>query len=96
MSDGRILRRLRLAPSVVPTGKTRHFRGGELLPAPAELQIVVFSDAPGYVLLYLDVEGREMTDTLHDSLEAAIDQAEWEFNVKAEDWVVEEQEPFAT
>lgn len=43
---------------------------------------------PGYYLLYLDESGEEITDTYHDSLEKALDQAKWEFNVEPDEWDV--------
>jgi hypothetical protein len=47
-----------------PTGNTKHFVGGELMPAPTALEIV--SSLPGEVgffLYYLDAAGQPMTDT---------------------------------
>ncbi len=84
-----ILHSLTLGPSVIATGNTRHFRDGQLLPLPSRLLIVKIPDSQGYYLLYLDKDGEEMTDTYHDSVEDAMGQAEWEFNVKKEDWVEE-------
>lgn len=43
--------------------------------------------APGYYLLYLDCDGKEMTDTWHESVERAMDQATYEFGLIPEDWV---------
>ena len=88
MSGYRILRQLTLGPSTEATGKTRHFSGGGLFRIPAELQVVELPGSPGYYLLYFDDSGREMTDTFHDSVEQAVAQAEWEFNVKGRDWLV--------
>jgi len=63
-----------------------------LLPAPAELRIVQ-EDVPrngishsGFYLLYLDDNNAEMTDTWHETLEDAMAQAEWEFQVQPEEW----------
>jgi hypothetical protein len=41
---------------------------------------------PGYLLLYLDEDGEELTDTYHESLEKALDQANWEFNIEPDEW----------
>jgi hypothetical protein len=41
---------------------------------------------PGYHLLYFDDQGEEMTDTYHENLNAAFEQAKAEFGVVKEDW----------
>jgi hypothetical protein len=40
----------------------------------------------GFYLLYLDANGDEITDTYHESLEKALSQAKWEFNVEVDEW----------
>ena len=50
--------------------------------------IAQLSPDRGYYLLYLDEAGEEITDTYHDSLEQALDQAKWEFNVEPDEWDV--------
>jgi hypothetical protein len=69
------------------TGNTRHYRGN-LLPPPYSLKIVQLSEDldAGYYLLYLDAAGAEMTDTWHDSVEAAMAQAEFEFGLMPSEW----------
>jgi hypothetical protein len=88
MADVVLLRRVRLTPHHASTGKTRHFRGGIALSLPAELTIVKYPNDPGYYLLHFDEAGQEMTDTYHENLASAIEQAEWEFNIRPEDWEV--------
>lgn len=68
-----------------PTGRTRHFDGGLLGPA-FSLAIVCYTDAHGFYLLYFDAEGREMTDTFHATIEEAMTQAKWEYEVAPSDW----------
>lgn len=68
------------------TGKTRHYSGEELLPVPSELQIAQYPGDDGYYLFYLDADGQEMTDTFHDDVKGAMEQAEWEFEVKPSEW----------
>lgn len=88
MSDNeRVLRRVNLGPQHRPTGFTRHYRGN-LLPPPAELRIARIGDDPGFYLLYYDSSGSEQTDTYHDSLALALEQARLEFNVEPDDWEV--------
>ncbi len=47
-----------------------------MLPVPHSLQIVK----------YPDDRGNELTDTYHDRHQGAIDQANWEFSIKPEEW----------
>jgi hypothetical protein len=54
MNDVTLLRHLQLGPAHRPTGKTRHFGGGQMLPVPTLLQIGQYSGDPGVYLLYLD------------------------------------------
>ncbi len=82
----RRLYRVELGAKHVPTGKTRHFWEGKFLPPPHVLEIARYTGDDGFYLFYLDDDGTEMTDTYHDSLEEAFEQARWEFNVDPADW----------
>lgn len=84
-----VLRRIRLGVQHKATGLTRHFVGGGLLSKPSELLVVRYPDDAGYYLLYCDENGSELTDTFHESLESALAQAEWEFQVKPGEWEAE-------
>jgi hypothetical protein len=68
------------------TGKTRHYRGGELLPLPRSLEIVQVPPDTGYYLLYIDERGAEVSDTWHESLDRAMEQANYEFGLLAREW----------
>ncbi len=87
-SDGaRVLRRIILRSEHRQTGHTVHnLASGSLLPKPAELRIAKYDDAQGYYLFYCDSDGTVQTDTYHDALEGAIEQARLEFKVKPEHW----------
>lgn len=95
MSDYLIHRRVTLKSRHAPTRKTHHFlsslgddgliRGPEL-PAPHALMIAQLRPDQGFYLLYLNEKGNEITDTYHESLEKALSQAKWEFNVELEEW----------
>lgn len=63
---------------------TRHYKDGTLLPVPASL--VICEARFGWYLLYLDKDGEEQTDTFHDSLDAAFEQAQFEFGVTPSMW----------
>ena len=75
-----------LAGNYVPTGKTTHSYKNEKLDPPASLQIARYPDGDGYYLFYLDDNGQEMTDTYHDEVEGAMDQAKFEFSVPPSAW----------
>ncbi len=86
MPDCRVLRRIRLSPEHGPTGNTRHYRDGGLLPPPVGLEIAWYPGETGYYLFYLDGSGDVQTDTWHQTLEDAMHQAEFEFRVKPDEW----------
>ena len=86
MSAYKVLRRIRLSPQHGPTGNTRHVRGGQPLPPPHELKVVQYPEDEGFYLLHFDARGEELTDTYHESIEDALAQADWEFNVRADEW----------
>ena len=82
-----VLKQVRIKPEHHATGKTRHTRHGVLVPVPSVLRIVQYDGDPGYYLLYIDGDGREMTDTYHETIDGAVEQATWEFGVRSEEWV---------
>ena len=55
---------------------------------PELLKSVRYPSDTGFYLFYCGADGREMTDTLHDSIEKAQEQAEWEFGVKPSEWLM--------
>jgi hypothetical protein len=71
----------------VPTGKTKHFAGSEELPPASKLQIIQYEDDEGFYLFYLDSTGEVMTDTYHTTIDGAIEQADWEYGIKQDEWV---------
>jgi hypothetical protein len=87
MTEIRILRRITLAPQHEGTGRTTHYVGGEIAALPASLAVGSYDDDPGFYLLYYDQGGNELTDTYHDSIEAALEQAEFEFGISSGEWV---------
>jgi hypothetical protein len=69
------------------TRRTKHSAHGRELPTPAALMIAQLPPDPGFYLLYLDVDGNEMTDTYHDAVGGALAQAQWEFDLTESEWV---------
>jgi hypothetical protein len=88
MSHYLILREVRLKKTHEPTGKTHHYYGDKEIAPPSKLQVVKYPNDMGYYLLYFDEHDRELTDTYHDSLEGAIAQAEWEFQIQTHEWYI--------
>ena len=92
MAEPRILAEVRLGPQHRPPGLTRHYYGsadGRLVevPSPVLLRIVQYEgNEPRAYLLYFGDNGEEMTDTLHRSVDAAMDQAAAEFGVERHEW----------
>lgn len=86
MGEPVILQMVRLQNRHTSTGFTRHSNGQEELPPPAILQIVQFTNDPGFYLLYLDASGQELTDTYHETCEGALLQAQREFQVEPDEW----------
>jgi hypothetical protein len=48
--------------------------------------IVELDPGGGFYLLYLDDRGSEMTDTWHESVALAMEQAEYEFCLSPKEW----------
>lgn len=84
MDKATIVKEIVLAPHHTATSKTRHYRDGVRIGSPVGLIIVRFSD--GYNLIHLDGQGGEMTDTFHESIADAIDQAAFEFSIEPKEW----------
>lgn len=93
MSEWKIIRKIRLDKNRPATGNTRHYRGNhEVTNEIKELKIIKYNKYNGYYLMYYNDKGRELTDTYHDTLDRAFSQAEFEFNVKPDDWEVVNEE----
>ena len=86
MPEYQVIRRVRLGAGHAPTGRTVHRRGEAEIPVPAELRIIQAAGESGCYLVHLDAAGAELTDTFHDTLEDALAQAEWEFQVRPGEW----------
>jgi len=87
-----VIGEISLADRHRPTGFTRHYYGYAdssrvEVPRPVALRLVQYEgDAPRVYLFYCDASGEELTDTLHDSLLEAMEQAEAEFGVGVFEW----------
>jgi hypothetical protein len=98
--EARVLRRIRLDTSHLPTGRTRHYSDNHLLPPPSELVIARHDDVArhsiseplqsyaSYYLFYLDENGAELTDMCEQTLADALAQAGKEFGIRPEEWKI--------
>jgi hypothetical protein len=68
------------------TGRTTHRRDGRILPKPTSLAISKVGSKPGVFLFYYDERGDVLTDTYHDTVEGAFEQAQFEFNIIRSEW----------
>jgi hypothetical protein len=88
--DPVVLARVRLGDDHRPTGRTKHLllsaSGQNEIATPVELRITKYDDTEGVYLFYCDDDGTELTDTYHDTVSDAMDQAGWEFNVRPDEW----------
>ena len=60
-------------------GRTRHIVEGKEMEGFGGLIIAKYSSDPGFYLFYCDSDWNVITDTYHDSMANAIDQAGFEF-----------------
>lgn len=82
----KLIKRVKLQNKHIVTEQTKHFLGKHLLPKPNELSIVRFNNESEVYLYYMDADGNEMTDTLHDSVDDAVKQAKLEFGIEPSEW----------
>jgi hypothetical protein len=69
------------------TGNTVSYVNGEPMPMPDSLTIAELGpEFEGYYLFYHDDKGDVMTDTYHDSLDAAFRQAQFEYDIPRGAW----------
>jgi hypothetical protein len=81
LGSARVLQFASLARSQ-PTGKTRHVVGGVEVRGFAALAIARYeTDAQGVYLFYCDPNWNVITDTWHEDVASALDQANFEFGL---------------
>ena len=69
-----------------PTGGTYHIRGGKKIDQTVVLKLVRLAGDESVYLIQYGIGGHELTDTCHSSVEEALDQAEFEYALRKEDW----------
>ena len=84
------IKRVDITDRHVRPGRTRHYLGGSSgrveFPPFTSLVIAQYPGDSGYYLLHLCDDGTG-TDTYHSTIEEAVHQAAYEFDVKPEEWV---------
>ena len=79
---------------VTHTGRTNHWRNGELLPAARALVIAAYDDtADEFYLFYCDEDWNVRNDTYHTTLHEARSQAEYEYSGITAVWVSRSPSP---
>lgn len=88
-STERVVSWLRLTEAHRPTGATSHRVDGKPVEAAAELRVMQFEGDPGFYLIHLDKSGEELTDTYHETIEQAFEQAHFEYGIVRDEWCSE-------
>jgi hypothetical protein len=77
--DGATVLQVADLSSAAPTGATRHVVHGREVASFAHLALAQYENDSGVYLFYCDADWNTVTDTYHDTLEAAVSQTEFEF-----------------
>ena len=84
------IKRVELGPHHLHPGRTKHTKkdanGLREFPPFVALEIASYPGERSCYLFHL-CENGESTDTWHETLDEALDEAEWEFEVQRHDWV---------
>jgi hypothetical protein len=82
-----------IASARIPGGansRAEHTVDGVPVSSAFWLRIIQFEGEEGMYLIRYGVDQKELTDTLHDTLSAAMDQAEFEYGTTPGDWQFEQ------
>lgn len=84
------IKKVKLKEHHLKPGRTKHTlsdgKGMRPFPPFTSLAITRYGDEAGYYLMHI-CENHLGTDTFHETLEEALHQAEWEFEVRPEEWL---------
>ncbi len=87
IDDADIVSYLILNKKHIKTDKTRHWIYGQLAEEIFGLAIGQYKKDAGFYLFYCDKNWTTITDTYHEAIEGAKDQAEFEYENTIDDWV---------
>jgi hypothetical protein len=83
------VKRAMLGSQHLQPGRTKHTitdkDGTRAFPPFKSLEIAHNPGSPGYYLFHICADG-QVADTWHESLDDALEQAEWEFGVQPQEW----------
>jgi hypothetical protein len=71
---------------VSPTGRTQHTVDGVPLTNVIKLRLVRLAGDTSIYLIHYGPNGTELTDTCHESIEEALEQASFEYGIGKSDW----------
>jgi hypothetical protein len=87
LDEAKVILYTRIDDRHITSGLTQHSRSGELQSGFAGLVIAQYPCDSGFYLFYCDAEWRVENDTLHDSLDGAKAQAEFELRGTIGTWI---------
>ena len=87
VDNAKLIAYLVLTDSNIRTGNTRHIVGGSLIKNFYGLAICQYENDKGFYLFYCDSSWKTITDTHHETIEDAKDQAEFEYTNIENNWV---------
>lgn len=69
-------------------GNTKHYINGKIYDKlPCELKILEYENVKGFYLIHFDEHGDEITNTFHENVQGALNQAEFEFGINENEWI---------
>ena len=86
MNSYSVIKSIYLTSKHLSTLNTIQRVGNEIMMKPHKLEIVNYPGDPGFYLLYFGINDEELTDTYHDNIDSALQQAKWEFNINIDEW----------
>lgn len=71
---------------ISPTGKTQHTFNAVPLTKTMKLRLVQLESDDSIYLIHYATDETELTDTCHESVEEALEQAKFEYGLEKSDW----------
>lgn len=86
IGEAKVIFYLQLNDANIQTGNTKHYISGNEQNNFSNLAICQYTNDQGFYLFYCDENWNNITDTWHESIEDAIEQAEFEFSGTTHQW----------